>query len=73
MYSINLSEVASALLDFSTGRALKLGFYDFLLGKIVFLLIRMFFFRIVLIKIYLLVQESNLSDIAMEFYEAKYA
>ena len=37
------------------------------------LLIRMWFFRIVLIEIYLLVQKSSLSDIAMEFYEAKYA
>ena len=38
-----------------------------------FLLIRMWVFRIVLIEIYLLVQKSSLSDIAMEFYEAKTA
>ena len=38
-----------------------------------FLLIRMWFSRIVLIEIYLLVQKASLFDVAMEFYEAKYA
>ena len=38
-----------------------------------FLLIRMWVIRIVLIEIYLLVQKSSLSDIAMKFYEAKKA